>query len=74
MNHIAAIGFDLFNTLITLKPSTLNAAMGSMIHSLRDNGFPLKDAPFIDAYEQALDSILSQGLQPVAVATTADAT
>ncbi len=53
MNHIAAIGFDLFNTLITLKPSALNAAMGSMIHSLRDNGFPLKDAPFIDAYEQA---------------------
>jgi putative hydrolase of the HAD superfamily len=53
MNHIAAIGFDLFNTLITLKPSALSAAMSSMIHSLRDNGYPLKKAHFIDAYEQA---------------------
>jgi putative hydrolase of the HAD superfamily len=53
MNHITAIGFDLFNTLITLKPPILNAAMDSMILSLRDNGIPLENAPFIDSYEQA---------------------
>jgi protoheme ferro-lyase len=36
------------------------------------NGVPAGDynAPIIDAYAQALDAILSQGMQPVAVATT----
>lgn len=53
MSHIRAIGFDLFNTLITLEPPTLNRAMGSMIHSLRDNGFFIEDTPFVDAYEKA---------------------
>ena len=53
MNHITAIGFDLFNTLITLKPAALSAAMDSMILSLRGNGFPIENALFIHAYEQA---------------------
>ena len=29
MNHIKAIGFDLFNTLIPLEPTTLDAAMSN---------------------------------------------
>ena len=53
MNHIEAIGFDLFNTLITLDPATLDAAMSNLIDSLRDSGFSLRDKPFMDAYGDA---------------------
>jgi len=50
MDHIRAIGFDLFNTLITLAPPTLNRAMDSLIHSLRDSGFSIEDEPFEEVY------------------------
>ena len=53
MQQITAIGFDLFNTLIILKPDTLDSAVDSMLRSLRNDGLPLKDDPFIKAYEQA---------------------
>ena len=53
MNHIKAIGFDLFNTLITLEPTTLDAAMSNLFSSLLDSGFFLRDKPFMDAYGQA---------------------
>lgn len=53
MHHITAIGFDLFNTLIILKPDTLKTAMGSMIQSLQDDGIPLKNDNFIKTYEEA---------------------
>ena len=53
MNHIEAIGFDLFNTLITLEPATLEAAMDRLIHSLRDTGYSIKDNPFMDAHSGA---------------------
>ena len=53
MYHIKAIGFDLFNTLITLEPPTLDRAMGCLILSLRDNGFPIEHEPFTEAYGRA---------------------
>ena len=31
LNHIKAIGFDLFNTLITVEPETLDKAIGYLL-------------------------------------------
>lgn len=38
MKHIAAIGFDLFNTLIIAQSGALKDAVGRLIHSLRESG------------------------------------
>jgi putative hydrolase of the HAD superfamily len=54
MDHIEAIGFDLFNTLITLEPPALDSAIDRLIHSLEGTGFSLKDKPFLDAYDHAV--------------------
>ena len=53
MNQITAIGFDLFNTLITVEPQTLEEALERLIHSLRQSGFRLDDTPFRRAYREA---------------------
>ena len=54
MDHIEAIGFDLFNTLITLDPPALESAMDRLIHSLEGTGFSLKNKPFLGAYDHAV--------------------
>ena len=46
MNHIRAIGFDLFNTLITADPKTLGEAIGRLIRSLEESGIELENEPF----------------------------
>ena len=38
-NHIKAFGFDLFNTLITVDPDTLDRSHVNLAQSLRENGF-----------------------------------
>jgi putative hydrolase of the HAD superfamily len=53
MNHIKAIGFDLFNTLITAEPRALNEAMGRLVSSLQKNGLALKAESFEKAYTEA---------------------
>jgi len=53
MNHITAIGFDLFNTLITVEPHTLDEAMRRLIRSLRQSGLELGDEPFKEAHQEA---------------------
>ena len=50
MKHIKAIGFDLFNTLITAEQDTLDDSMDRLMRSLAYNGFTLKS----DAFKQAL--------------------
>jgi len=50
MNHIRAIGFDLFNTLITAEPQTLNEAMSRLISSLQQSGLKLENEPFKEAH------------------------
>jgi putative hydrolase of the HAD superfamily len=52
-NHIKAIGFDLFNTLIHVEPNTLSEANKRLISSLRQSGFVLADEPFQKAHLQA---------------------
>ena len=53
MNRIKAVGFDLFNTLITVEPHALDEAESRMIHSMRQSGFSLDQEQFKQAYREA---------------------
>lgn len=49
---IKAIGFDLFNTLVTVEPSTLAMALESMIESLRAQGLDVPGSSFRESYRR----------------------
>ena len=51
--YIKAIGFDLFNTLITADPGALGEAMQRLTGSLEESGFKLEPDPFRKAYREA---------------------
>ena len=53
MEQITAIGFDLFNTLITVEAQALEKAVDRLIHSLRQSGFTLENQPFKQAHREA---------------------
>jgi len=53
MNEIKAIGFDLFNTLITVEPQTLQEAHGRLFGSLNESGFHLDEDVFRKAHRQS---------------------
>lgn len=53
MPDIKAIGFDLFNTLITVEPDTLVQAMKRMIKSLGNNGLSIDESSYIKGYRNA---------------------
>jgi putative hydrolase of the HAD superfamily len=53
MNTIKAIGFDLFNTLITADPEALSEAMQRLTGSLEKSGFQIEPDPFRKAYREA---------------------
>ncbi|MEE9613215.1 MAG: hypothetical protein V3W19_18300, partial [Desulfatiglandales bacterium] len=53
MDHIKAIGFDLFNTLITAEPQALDEAVKRTTRSLRQGGLALEHEAFIPAYRDA---------------------
>jgi putative hydrolase of the HAD superfamily len=53
MKHITAIGFDLFNTLITMEPPALDEGMGRLISSLRRGGLSIESEPFRQTYRDA---------------------
>jgi putative hydrolase of the HAD superfamily len=58
MTHIRAIGFDLFNTLITVEPQTLQEAHARLFSSLIQSGFKLEEEDFRKAHRQsALDHL-----------------
>ncbi len=50
VKNIRAIGFDLFNTLITVGPNTLAEAMDRLIRSLRNSGITIEEISFKKAY------------------------
>lgn len=60
MHQIKAIGFDLFNTLITVEPQTLGEAMGRLFKSLMKDGFQLDEEAFKQAYRQAALKFLEE--------------
>jgi putative hydrolase of the HAD superfamily len=53
MNHIRAIGFDLFNTLVMAKPDTLDRAFFRLQESLEHNGLDPDPKAFKKAYYEA---------------------
>lgn len=52
MEMIKAIGFDLFNTLVTVDPMTLAQALDRLMESLREKGFQVHSESFKDAYRR----------------------
>jgi putative hydrolase of the HAD superfamily len=53
VDHIKAIGFDLFNTLITAEPQALDEAVRRLTHSLGRSGFAFEHEAFKQAYGEA---------------------
>jgi putative hydrolase of the HAD superfamily len=53
MNQVKAIGFDLFNTLITADTTALSEAMHRLTGSLGQSGFFLEPDSFRKAYREA---------------------
>ena len=60
MPNIKAIGFDLFNTLITVEPDTLVQAMKRMIKSLGDNGLSIDEPSYIKGYRNAASKFIAE--------------
>ena len=52
MDNVTAIGFDLFNTLITVEPQTMPEALERLIQSLKKSGLSINDEPFKKAYKE----------------------
>ena len=59
-SHIKAIGFDLFNTLITAKPHAVTEAVERLISALRDQGFALEESSFKKAYRENASRIIKE--------------
>jgi putative hydrolase of the HAD superfamily len=53
MNDIKAIGFDLFNTLITVEPVAMGEAVGRLINSLKESGLGFDPEVFLTAHKEA---------------------
>lgn len=53
MKHIKALGFDLFNTLITAASCSVDLALGRLIESLRQSGLAIEDGVFKQAHWEA---------------------
>lgn len=53
MNNIKAIGFDLFNTLITVEPHALDEAMERLTNDLGQNGLEVDGDAFKTAHREA---------------------
>lgn len=53
MNGIKAVGFDLFNTLITVEPHAFEHAVNILARSLQDEGLAVEPEAFRKAHRQA---------------------
>ena len=60
MQHIKAVGFDLFNTLITMESSALKDAQARLTASLREIGLVIDQVTFVKAYTEAVLKFLEQ--------------
>ncbi|MCG6917198.1 MAG: HAD-IA family hydrolase [Deltaproteobacteria bacterium] len=60
MQNIKAIGFDLFNTLITMEFQALKDALTRLTSSLRENGFAIEHNDFVEAHSEAVLDFLEQ--------------
>lgn len=55
-----AIGFDLFNTLITADPQAVGEAVDRLIKSLRTSGFIFEEVPFKQTYRRCAMEFLEK--------------
>lgn len=53
MPHLKAIGFDLFNTLLTIEPSALEQAVERLTFSLNISGISVEEDSFKKAHREA---------------------
>lgn len=53
MYNPKAIGFDLFNTLLTVHPDAMGEAQQRQMHVLHQEGIQVEAGPFRDAYVEA---------------------
>lgn len=53
MHEVEAIGFDLFNTLLVVRPEAMAEAHGRLLRALRREGLALQADAFRDAYVEA---------------------
>jgi HAD superfamily hydrolase (TIGR01549 family) len=60
MQNIKAVGFDLFNTLITMETIALKDAMVRLTNSLREMGLNVAHESFVQAYREAVLQFLQQ--------------
>jgi putative hydrolase of the HAD superfamily len=60
MENIRAVGFDLFNTLITMEPLALKDALTRLTSSLKENGFAIDHGQFVKAHSEAVLDFLEQ--------------
>lgn len=60
MKNIQAIGFDLFNTLITAEPITLKIAIERLIDNLRVSGYEIDEGVFKKTYGEVVLSFVEE--------------
>jgi len=60
MEHITAIGFDLFDTLITLENLGFQEAMDRLVGALQRQGFPVASETFLPIYRSAASDFMSR--------------
>lgn len=58
MQHIQAIGFDLFDTLITVEQSSRQEAPGRLLNSLRTQGIPVHADTFMPVYREVAQEFM----------------
>ena len=63
MKHITGIGFDLFNTLITVDAPALEKGLNRLMRSLLKSGFAFDNAAFNQAYREAALRFVEQARQ-----------
>jgi len=63
MDHIKAIGFDLFNTLIMAESGALDEAMRRLMRGLAENGVCPESQPFQQAYREAAIGFIRQAVK-----------
>ena len=59
MERITAIGFDLFDTLVTLENLGFQEAMDRLLRELQGQGFPVASETFLPVYRETASNFMS---------------
>ena len=60
MKELKAIGFDLFNTLITMEAPALKEALERLVRSLKKSGFVVEEEGFKASHREAAERYLEE--------------